>query len=276
MAMRGVCRARFPVLRAARGGGRAVGVRRVTTRVGWALLLLVVAPLLASNGCSLLERGRTNWWEARRDSTRQAPDPVTTREAVIQVYAARTVGWRGAFGVHSWIVVKPEGASHYTRYEVVGWGVARGAPAVRVDRSAPDNFWYGSFPQKLAEKRGPGVEAMIERVEAAVRTYPYVTTYRTWPGPNSNTFVAHVARAVPELRLDLPPTAIGKDFLPGGALIAPSPSGTGLQLSVLGALGVLIGLEEGVELNLLGLTLGIDFNAPALKLPGVGRVGFPQ
>ena len=74
----------------------------------------------------------------------------------------------------------------------------------------------------------------------------------------------------------LPPTAIGKDFLPGGALIAPSPSGTGLQLSVLGALGVLIGLEEGVELNLLGLTLGIDFNSPALKLPGLGRVGLPQ
>ena len=105
----------------------------MTKRVGWALLLLVIAPLLASNGCWLLERGRTNWWEARRDSTRQAPDPVTTPEAVIQVYAARTVGWRGAFGVHSWIVVKPEGASFYTRYEVVGWGVARGAPAVRVE-----------------------------------------------------------------------------------------------------------------------------------------------
>jgi hypothetical protein len=45
---------------------------------------------------------------------------------------------------------------------------------------------------------------------------------------------------------------------------------------VLGALGVLVGLEEGIELNLLGLTLGIDFIAPALKLPGVGRVGFPQ
>jgi len=33
------------------------------------------------------------------------------------------------------IVVKPEGASDYTRYEVVGWGVDRGSPAVRVGRS---------------------------------------------------------------------------------------------------------------------------------------------
>ena len=103
-------------------GTRARIMRRRT--LGWAALLLIVAPLVASNGCALLERDGTSWWEARRDSSGQAPDPASTREAVIQVYAARTVGWRGAFGVHSWIVVKPEGASDYTRYEVVGWGVA--------------------------------------------------------------------------------------------------------------------------------------------------------
>jgi hypothetical protein len=31
-----------------------------------------------------------------------------------------------------------------------------------------------------------------------------------------------------------------------------------------------------VELNLLGLTFGLDLNRPALKLPGIGRVGFPD
>lgn len=74
----------------------------------------------------------------------------------------------------------------------------------------------------------------------------------------------------------MPPTAIGKDFLPGGAVLARSPSGTGVQVSVLGAAGVLVGWEEGVEINLLGLTLGIDLNSPGLKLPGLGRFGFPQ
>ena len=29
---------------------------------------------------------------------------------------------------------------------------------------------------------------MIARIEAAVAAYPYPTTYRSWPGPNSNTF----------------------------------------------------------------------------------------
>jgi hypothetical protein len=38
--------------------------------------------------------------------------------------------------------------------------------------------------------------------------------------------------------------------------------------------GVLIGADEGIEVNLLGLALGIDVLRPALKLPGIGRIGF--
>jgi hypothetical protein len=249
--------------------------------VSWPRLLwvslsaLVLLPVGAATGCAALGRPGS-WWEARRDASGQAPDPAIAREAVIQVYAARTVGLRGALGVHSWIAIKPTGAPAYTRYEVVGWGVDRGVAAIRVNRSGPDNHWFGSRPEKLADLRGPGVDALIARIEEAVRSYPYPDTYRTWPGPNSNTFVAHIARAVPELRVDLPPTAIGKDYLPDGALTARSPSGTGVQISLFGLLGLLVGLEEGIEINLLGLTLGVDLMAPALKLPGVGRLGVDQ
>ena len=97
--------------------------------LGWSALLLLVLPILASNGCTMLTGPGSDWRSARRDSSHQAPDPASTSEAVIQVYAARTVSWRGAFGVHTWIVVKPGGASRYKRYEVVGWGVMRGYPA---------------------------------------------------------------------------------------------------------------------------------------------------
>jgi hypothetical protein len=232
----------------------------------------VVLPLLAS--CATLPRGQS-FWQARRDPSGQAPAPATTPEAVIQVYAARAVRWRGVFGIHPWIVVKRTGAPAYTRYEVMGWGVQRGAPAVRVDRAGPDDHWFGSRPRLLADLRGADVEALIDKVEAAVESYPYRSSYRTWPGPNSNTFIAHIARAVPELRLDLPPTAVGKDYLPHGFPVALAPSGTGLQLSLLGVAGLLVGWEEGIEVNILGLTLGVDLNRPALKLPGVGRVGFP-
>ena len=73
--------------------------------------------------------------------------------------------------------------------------------------------------------------------------------------------------------LDLPPTAIGKDYLPDGGIVAKSPSGTGFQVSFGGLAGVLLALDEGFEVNVLGLTFGFDVYPPALKLPGVGRLG---
>ena len=82
-------------------------------------------------------------------------------------------------------------------------------------------------------------------------------------------------RAVPELEADLPATAIGKDYL-GTTLFATAPSGTGWQVSALGVVGVLVAVEEGVELNLLGLTFGIDPLQLSLKLPMVGRIGWPD
>src|SRR5438132_14052142 len=108
------------------------------------------------------------WYEARRDPTGLAPDPGNTPEAVIQVYAARAVSWRGVFSVHTWIAVKPTGAASWTRYEVIGWGVDRGWPTVRVNRTGPDNYWFGDRPQKLVDLRGAGVDRVIAKVEAAV------------------------------------------------------------------------------------------------------------
>jgi len=239
-----------------------------------ALAALVLTALLLV-ACAPFERLGKSWWELRRDSSGQAPDPATASEAIVQVYAARAVGWRGVLAVHTWIAVKRSGAEAWRRYEVMGWGVASGQPAVRVDRAGPDDYWFGARPDKLVDRRGPGVDALIDRIEAVVAGYPYAATYRTWPGPNSNTFTAHVGRAVPELALDLPPTAIGKDFLPGGALVARSPGGLGGQLSLWGLLGALVGWEEGLEVHVLGLTLGVDVKDPALKLPLVGRVGHP-
>ena len=120
---------------------------------------------------------------------------------------------------------------------------------------------------------GDAAEKAIPQIYEAVKTYPHAKDYVIWPGPNSNTFVAHIARQVPELSVDLPPTAIGKDYLPNAALVGKTPSGSGVQVSLVGAMGVLVGVEEGIEINLLGLTLGVDPLAPAIKLPGIGRVG---
>jgi hypothetical protein len=236
------------------------------------LLVLVIAPLLWTAG--MVHGGAvTHWSQARWDSAGLAPDPATTPEAVVQVYAARAWGWKGILAVHSWIVMKRTGAAAFERYEVVGWGVRRGAPAVRKDMRAIDGYWAGNPPRVLVEHRGPAAEGLIGRIEAAIASYPYPDQYRTWPGPNSNTFIAHIGREVPELGLDMPPIAVGKDYLTNGGLFARTPSGSGVQLSLLGVLGLSVGRTEGLEINLLGLIIGIDPLGLALKLPGVGRIG---
>lgn len=218
-----------------------------------------------------------DWRTARRDSSGQAPDPAHTREAVIQVYAARAVRWRGIFGVHTWIAAKPRDTDHFTRFEVMGFGVSRGRQAVRIHQGIPDAYWFGAEPTLLRDVRGGAeVDRLIERLHEAAGRYPHPDEYRIWPGPNSNTFIAYLAREVPELRLELPANAIGKDYLPAGAAFGTAPSGSGVQVSLFGVLGFTVAAEEGLELNLLGLSLGVDAWPPALKLPGIGRVGMPQ
>ena len=212
-----------------------------------------------------------DWRTASREPVGLAPDPATTPEPLIQVYAARAIGWRGVFGVHTWVAVKPEGKG-YTVYEVIGWRLYSSDTAVVIRNRPPDGRWFGAAPELIAERRGAGVAALIERIDKAAQEYPWPGEYRVWPGPNSNTFTAWILRAVPELAADLPPTAVGKDYS-GDRLITTAPSGSGVQFSLFGVLGLTASAVEGLELNVLGLTFGINPFDPAVKLPVVGRLG---
>ena len=91
----------------------AASRRRWLRAAGRAVPLLA---LLLAAGCAALGRAGGDWREARRDSSGQAPDAAVTREAVLQVYAARTVGWRGVLAVHTWVTLKPTASPSYTRY----------------------------------------------------------------------------------------------------------------------------------------------------------------
>lgn len=248
--------------------------RRATRAVRWLLLVVV---LLLCGPVLTLALGRAHldadWRNASHRPTGLAPDPALVRDAVVQVYAGRTFSWRGAFAVHTWLAAKPAGAERYTRYEVIGWRAFRGGSAVSIsDGGAPDAEWYGQTPMLLRDVRGAAAEAVIAKLPAAAASYPYATYYRSWPGPNSNTFIAHLGRRIPELELTLPSLAIGKDYLPLGQVVARTPSGTGYQLSLSGVLGVALARDEGVELNLFGLVTGVDLRHPALKWPGIGRI----
>jgi hypothetical protein len=213
-----------------------------------------------------------DWRTASQEPVGLAPAAATTLEPIIQVYAARVRGIRGVFGVHTWIAVKPTAAAQYTVYEIIGWRLRWQDTALVVRHRAPDARWFGSEPELVAEKRGAGVEELIARIDKAAQDYPWAGEYTMWPGPNSNTFTAWVLRAVPELEADLPPTAIGKDYS-GKKLVGSAPSGSGVQFSLFGLAGLTFSGVEGFELNLLGLTFGINPFDPSLKLPLVGRIG---
>ena len=236
-------------------------------------LLLLLGPIAASTAKYLAGDRRENWQMADRSSAGLLPRPADHVDALIRVFAARTVRWRGIFAVHSWIVVKERGASRYSRYDYTAWG-----EPIRIDGFAPDGRWFGAEPQTVVSVDGDKAEPLIPKIRAAVEGYQFRSygDYRPWPGPNSNTFVQAILDAIPELHAVLPPTAIGKDYPYRGEWFGLTPSRTGAFVSLGGYLGLTVGWIEGIELNFFGGVLGLDIRRPALKLPGIGRIGAPQ
>ena len=172
----------------------------------YAFVVTVLLALVVS-GCS-----SRDWRTATRASAGIAPDPGSTPEAVVHVYGADAWGWRGWFAIHTWIAVKRANESSYTVYDVVGWRGGRGQQVMRVRKDIPDRHWYGAKPELLAAHRGAKAEALIDQIDQAARDYPWKSTYKVFPGPNSNTFVGWIGRQVPELELDLPYSAIGAGY----------------------------------------------------------------
>lgn len=211
-----------------------------------------------------------DWRGADRSATGLLPAAALHPAAAVRVFAARTVSWRGIVAVHSWIVLKEAGAPRYDRYDLTAWG-----DPIRLNGFDPDGRWFGQAPDTVFAAEGAAAEALIPRMRAAIQAYRWrnLGDYRAWPGPNSNTFVQAVLAAVPESGAVLPPTAIGKDYPVDGAILAPTPSRTGIRLSLGGYVGVTLAWVEGLELNLFGGVIGVDIRRPGLKLPAIGRVG---
>lgn len=202
-----------------------------------------------------------------------APHASQFNDAIIQVYAARTKGAKKAVAVHTWISIKPNSSADYTSYEIIGWRLRRNNTALVERSSQPDRDWWGNQPELLLDIRGKKAQQLIPKVIQAVQDYPFKDSYQAWPGPNSNTFTAYIGRQVPELGLDLPSTAIGKDYREIQDVVGFSASGSGVQASLWGLLGIAVGVEEGLEINFLGLNFELDIFDLAVELPGIGRLG---
>ena len=105
--------------------------------------------------------------------------------------------------------IGPAGAEFTTGAQTL----RRGRSVVAVEEGIPDRFWYGSEPKLLVDLRGEAAAALIPRIEAASACYPWADAYTLYPGPNSNSYIQWIALEVPELGLELPWRAIGKNWM---------------------------------------------------------------
>ncbi|MGL3606313.1 DUF3750 domain-containing protein [Rhizobium sp. G187] len=243
-------------------------------KIIWRLLAVILAvfilPTLVSAGLWVARDHPKGWRDADWSSTGLLPEASTAPEPAIYVFSAMTGGLKGAVASHAWIVTKARNGE-YKRYDKVGWG-----NPIRLNNYPADGRWYSNMPRQVLKIEGADAERLIPKVEAAIKSYPYARPggYRIYPGPNSNTFVAHVLRQVPELGTVLPSDAVGRDYLPEGGFYALDEDGRDLHLSLGGYAGLSVGARSGFEVNFLGLVAGLDFSKPALKVPGFGPIGF--
>ena len=233
------------------------------------LLVVFILPALATLAWWVAKERPATWRNADWTSAHVLPLADADEEAAIYIMAARTGGLKGAFAVHSWIVLKKVGGDLYDRYDKVGWG----APVRRNSRPA-DGRWYSNEPFIVRELHGEAAGRLIPKIEAAIESYPYSRNgdYRIWPGPNSNSFVAHVLREVPQIGAALPSNAIGRDFWPGVISAGWSPDAGDFHFTIYGLAGFVVGLTSGFEVHFAGLVAGFDPFRPALKVPAYGRV----
>lgn len=169
---------------------------------------------------------------------------------------------------HAWIVANAADQRPLQRYELLG-------DAFKTTTDKPFDY-FGSGDVAIHGILTTDRQRIAELLACLDKETPQYNeehpTYFPMPGPNSNTYVDQMLRRC-DIPFDLPATAIGKDYR--GIIGASITSGgTGIQLE-LWPLGFKIGLKEGVELHILGMSIGVDFWPPALIVPvNPGRIGF--
>ncbi|MHC1549738.1 DUF3750 domain-containing protein [Phyllobacterium sp. K27] len=234
------------------------------------IFVLFLAPALGATGWWMTQTRAASWRDADWSSSGVLLARPAVNDAAIYIMAARTGGLKGALSLHSWLVLKRPGATSYDRYDVVGWG-----NPVRKNAYDADGSWYSNTPAIIHEIHGQEAASLIPQIENAIANYPYAApgNYVIWPGPNSNSFVAHVLRAVPQIGIVLPSNAVGRDFPTEGRFFAIDDDWKNFHANLFGYAGISAGARSGFEIQFMGLVAGLDILNPGLKVPGFGRIG---
>ena len=196
---------------------------------------------------------------ATRPSTTAAERPTIMVKSV-RLPVRNWLPWYTRFAEHTWIDFYHAGTWHRVEWDDVDH-------IIMSEMSATRAFSNVRWEREVAvheQFSGDWTVPFMTKILEIATDYEDVQNYRPWPGPNSNTFINWLTREV-GLPIVMPPTALGKDYtkwLRAGL----TASNTGIELETM-FLGTEIGLREGIEVHLLGLTLGVSIWPPAVKLP---------
>ncbi|MDP0490026.1 MAG: DUF3750 domain-containing protein [Verrucomicrobiota bacterium JB023] len=179
---------------------------------------------------------------------------------VKDVQIPSSMPWYSRFAKHTFIDYRDAPGQPWHRLEIVNKnsGIDHG-PISAAQAHSPRRWGERVRILKQVREETPNtsqdIRAFAARYDASV--------YRAWPGPNSNTFAEELLRSSKGIAAVIDHNAIGKehDFYFG-----PTAGGTGLEIQT-PLLGTALGLREGVELNLIGLTFRVSFWPPSLQLP---------
>ncbi len=203
-----------------------------------------------------------NWRTANRASSGALNPYGLQHQAAIVLLDAPAFNWRGMFSVHTWLATKVANSQQYTVYQVLGWNRWRRLPYVNVSFGAADHFWFGYRPEVVSLVTGKKAVKLIPNIRQAVRRYPYADRYWAWPGPNSNTFIGYILQQVPQLGMQMPYNALGRDF---------TPQFHWPDFSLWGIFGYHLSANS-FYINFLGLNLGLSWQPKGFIIPGLGFI----
>ena len=259
---------------------------RLLTRPQLACALLLVQGIMLLPGCAA-----------------PRPSMISTQpEAMVVVQSTLlpdSTPFYAHFAHHSWIDLKPQGWDRWIRLEVDRY------TGVEVETIPSKKFYtdvrFGGKTSVLAIYRSDTAEVLISQILAETHRQsifenqlvfdpkdlqgfldgydrgffsyqPWTREYDTIPGPNSNTFIASLIDEISGLEVELHHNAVGKDY-PDRFRIGTTSAGLGFEVDS-PYLGCGIGLKQGIELHLIGLTAGLSIWPPAIKIPILPRIGF--
>src|SRR5262249_26982526 len=124
-----------------------------------------------------------DWKSADRSSAGLLPRATPETGAVVRIFSARTIRWRGIVATHSWIVIKESGAGTYSRLmgRIFDDRGNRMTPSHSRKGAARHRYYFSSA---LIQGK-PEIAGSVARVPAAKIEAFIVETLRQHLGPNA-------------------------------------------------------------------------------------------